>query len=46
MFQFKHDFEDYFCGERDLDAARQLNPDLRTFEQWLEENASKITVDG
>jgi len=26
MFQFKRDFEPVFCGARDLDAARALNP--------------------
>jgi uncharacterized protein YbjT (DUF2867 family) len=35
MFQFKHDFEDYFCGARDPAVARALNPSLLTFRQWL-----------
>ncbi len=45
MFQFKHDFEEIFCGARDLAAARRLNPDLQTFEQWLAVNASNIPLD-
>lgn len=35
MFQFKHDFEEYFCGARDPAVARALNPALLTFRQWL-----------
>src|SRR3982074_348593 len=34
-FQFKRDFEEYFCGARNPDIARSLNPALRTFEQRL-----------
>ena len=44
MFQFKHDFEEYFCGARDLEATRRLNPALQTFDVWLERNASRIPV--
>ena len=32
MFQFKRDFNDYFCGARDLEFARSLNPELQTFD--------------
>ena len=35
MFQFTHDFEDYFCGIRDLAFSRRLNPALQTFAAWL-----------
>ncbi len=45
MFQFKRDFEDYFCGVRDLAFARSLNPELQTFAQWLERNKSRIPLD-
>jgi uncharacterized protein YbjT (DUF2867 family) len=45
MFQFKHDFEDYYCGARDLDFTRSLNPDLQTFDEWLKKNASRIPLD-
>jgi hypothetical protein len=45
MFQFKRDFNDYYCGIRDLNAARKLNPDLKTFDQWLAKNAENIPVD-
>lgn len=42
MFQFKRDFNDYFCGVRNLDESRALNPSLQTFEQWLERNKDRI----
>jgi uncharacterized protein YbjT (DUF2867 family) len=44
MYQFKRDFESYFCGARSLDASRALNPALQTFEEWLEANASRIPL--
>ncbi|MEN6608204.1 MAG: NmrA/HSCARG family protein [Bryobacteraceae bacterium] len=42
MFQFKRDFEEYFCGARNLEISRSLNPSLQTFEQWLSRNAGRI----
>ena len=45
MFQFKRDFEEYFCGARNLTVARSLNPSLQTFEQWLAQNKSHIPVE-
>ncbi len=45
MFQFKRDFNEYYCGARDLDATRKLNPELLTFEEWLTENADKIPLE-
>ena len=42
MFQFKADFEDLYCGNRNLDVVRSLNPDLLTFDQWLEANKDSI----
>jgi len=42
MFQFKHDFEDYFCGARSLATSRSLNPRLKTFDAWLAENVDRI----
>jgi len=45
MFQFKHDFEDYFCGARPIEATRSLNPRLQTFESWLAANKDRIPVD-
>ncbi len=45
MFQFNRDFADYFCGARNLDIARALNPSLRTFDRWLAENRNRIPID-
>lgn len=44
MFQYKRDFETEYCGARDLAFARQLNPELQTFSQWLAANKSKIPL--
>jgi uncharacterized protein YbjT (DUF2867 family) len=44
MFQFKRDFEEYFCGARSLDASRALNPDLKSFETWLAANKERIPI--
>jgi len=44
MFQFKRDFEAYFCGARDLNFSRSLNPDLQSFDAWLTRNSSSIPV--
>lgn len=44
MFQFKRDFEEYFCGARDLKVSRGLNPRLQTFEAWLDQNKSRIPL--
>ncbi|MDH3292168.1 MAG: NmrA/HSCARG family protein [Gemmatimonadota bacterium] len=45
MFQFKRDFEDYFCSARNLDFARSINPALQTFDQWLAKNKSQIPLE-
>lgn len=45
MFQFKHDFNEAFCGNRNLAVARALNPALQTFEQWLAQNKSRIPLE-
>lgn len=44
MFQFKRDFNEYFCGARDLGTSRTLNPELQTFAQWLAENHERIPL--
>jgi uncharacterized protein YbjT (DUF2867 family) len=45
MFQFKHDFNDYFCGARNPEVARSLNSSLQTFDQWLAQNESHIPLE-
>jgi uncharacterized protein YbjT (DUF2867 family) len=44
MFQFKRDFESYFCGARSVDVSRSLNPQLQTFEAWLATNHGAIPL--
>lgn len=45
MFQIYRDFEKEICGARSLDVTRSLNPELKTFEQWLAENKDRISID-
>jgi uncharacterized protein YbjT (DUF2867 family) len=45
MFQFKRDFEMDYCGARNLNVARALNPALLTFDQWLAQNKSRIPLE-
>jgi len=45
MFQFKRDFEADFCGARDPEVARALNPSLQSFDGWLARNASRIPLE-
>jgi len=44
MFQFYHDFEDYFCGARSIEFTKSLNPQLKNFDSWLKENKEKIPI--
>jgi uncharacterized protein YbjT (DUF2867 family) len=46
MFQFKRDFEEYFCGVRNPDFARSLNPSLQNFKTWLTQNKNAIPLEG
>ena len=45
MFQFKRDFEEYFCGVRNPDFARSLNPSLQNFRTWLTQNKNAIPLE-
>ena len=45
MFQYKRDFEREFCGARDPEFARRLNPALQTFKTWLERNKERIPLE-
>ncbi|MEO8168650.1 MAG: NmrA/HSCARG family protein, partial [bacterium] len=42
MLQFKRDFEQDYCGARNLDFSRSLNPALQTFDDWLAQNKNRI----
>lgn len=45
MYQFKAEFEEDYCNSRSIDLAKKLNPDLLSFNQWLELNKSKIPLE-
>jgi uncharacterized protein YbjT (DUF2867 family) len=45
MFQFKHDFNEIFCGARPVESARAMNPQLQTFDAWLAANKSRIPLE-
>ena len=45
MFQFKRDFEDYYCGARSLSVSRSLNPGLQSFDAWLAKNKDRIPLE-
>jgi uncharacterized protein YbjT (DUF2867 family) len=44
MFQFKRDFNDYYRGARSIEFSRSLNPELLTFERWLDRHKHEIPV--
>jgi len=44
MFQFKADFEADFCGARDIQASKKLNPELLNFDAWLTQNKAAIQL--
>ena len=44
MFQFKRDFEEYFCGVRSIEGSRALNPALQSFSAWLDRNKQLIPL--
>ena len=45
MLQFKRDFEQDYCGARNLNFSRSLNPSLQTLETWLSKNKSRIPLE-
>lgn len=45
MFQFKRDFNEDYCGARDLAETRRLNPSLQTFDEWLARNKDRIPLE-
>ncbi len=44
MFQYKHDFEESFCGARNVEFSRSLNSELQSFEDWVKANISRIPI--
>lgn len=45
MFQFKRDFEEEYRDSRSVEEARRLNPRLKTFREWLDQNADRIPIE-
>lgn len=45
MFQFKRDFEEMYCGARNLSFTRSINPSLLTFDAWLSKYRNQIPID-
>ncbi len=44
MFQFKRDFNGYYCGARDVARSRALNASLQSFATWLEKNKARMPL--
>ncbi len=44
MLQFKRDFEEQYRASRSIELARDLNPDLQSYSDWLKENAHRIPL--
>ncbi len=45
MFQFYRDFDEVCNSVRDVKFSKELNPELKSFEMWLFENAHLIPLD-
>lgn len=45
MFQFYRDFSEVCNSTRSVALSKELNPELQSFKQWLEENAAKIPLE-
>lgn len=45
MYQWQAIVGDEFLGNRSVERARELNPDLLTFDAWLAANAAQIPVE-
>jgi hypothetical protein len=45
MFQFYRDFDDVCNSVRDVKFSKELNPQLQSFDMWLEENGKRIPLE-
>lgn len=45
MFQYKHDFNEEYVADRNVEETRRLNPDLQTFDEWLAANKDRIPIE-
>jgi uncharacterized protein YbjT (DUF2867 family) len=44
MFQYKHDFNEQFCGARSLAFSKSINPAIQSFDKWLGRNRDRIPL--
>ena len=44
MYQYKRDFNESYVAARSIALAKELNPELQSFEAWLKDNAASIPV--
>ena len=45
MFQFYRDFDEVCNSVRDVKLSKELNPELKSFNNWLTEKAQRIPLD-
>jgi hypothetical protein len=45
MFQFKRDFNDAYVKSRSIELARELDPELQSFDQWLATHSKAIPLE-
>ncbi len=45
MFQHHRDFQKDYLEIRNIDICRSLNPELKDFDKWLEENKDRIPLE-
>jgi uncharacterized protein YbjT (DUF2867 family) len=45
MFQFKRDFNEDYTRARDVEPVRKLNPELQSFDKWLERHKDEIPLE-
>jgi uncharacterized protein YbjT (DUF2867 family) len=45
MFQFYRDFDEVCNSVRDVAFSKKLNPELKSFDQWLADNANQIPLE-
>lgn len=45
MFQFYQEFNEAVVGARDVEHARELNPSLQNFGEWLARNKERIPIE-
>ncbi|WP_215225721.1 NmrA/HSCARG family protein [Echinicola shivajiensis] len=45
MFQFYRDFEEVCNRHRDVALSKELNPELKSFDDWLKQYGNKVPMD-